>query len=123
MADPEDAGVKRPNKYGAKKADCQYGHRHDSIREAKRCNELHLLLRAGEIERLEFQPQYWFEINGRQIKHDNGRRVGFKPDFRYWDRHSGKQIVEDAKGFTTRDYPLRAAIFRALHPELVLREV
>jgi hypothetical protein len=115
--------MKRPNKYGAKKADCLHGHRHDSGREAKRCNELHLLLRAGDIERLEMQPKFWFVIDGQQLKHTNGRRVGFTPDFRYWDRHSGKEIVEDSKGFVARDYPLRAALFRALHPELILREV
>lgn len=111
------------SKYGAKKENCRQGHRHDSIREAKRCNELHLLLRAGEIERLEQQPQYWFQINGKQVKHQNGRRVGFKPDFRYWDRLSGSQIVEDAKGVRTEAYVLRAAIFRALHPDIVFREV
>lgn len=113
----------RPNKFNARKQPCQHGHVHDSGREAKRCNELHILLRAGEIERLEQQPKYWFEINGKQVKHPNGRRVGFTPDFRYWDRLSGTQIVEDAKGVRTEAYVLRAAIFRALHPDIVLREV
>lgn len=115
--------MKRPNKYHAKKATCQHGHTHDSRREAGRCNELHLLQRAGDIEDLEQQPQFWFIIDGKPVKHENGRRVGFKPDFRYVDRHSGCDIVEDAKGVRTEAYVLRAAMFRALFPTIVLREV
>lgn len=111
------------NKFFAKKTPCRAGHTHASKREATRCDELHLLLRAGEIESLEFEPQFWFEVHGRQLKHDNGRRVGYKADFMFWDRHSGAHIVEDTKGFTVRDWPLRKAIFRALYPDLVLREV
>ena len=115
--------MSKGNKFNARKTVCRAGHKHDSKREAARCDELHLLLRAGDIERLEQQPQYWFAINGVQIKHQNGRRVGFKPDFRYWDRHSGSEIVEDAKGMKTEAYVLRAAIFRALFPSVELREV
>lgn len=115
--------MKRPNKYGARKQPCHYGHQHASGREAKRCNELHLLLRAGDIESLEQQPQFWFVIDGKQVKLDNGRRAGVKLDFAYVDRHSGARIVEDSKGARVRDWPLRKAIFRALYPDLVLREV
>ena len=111
------------SKYYAQPSLCAKGHKHASKREAKRCNELHLLLRAGEIESLEQQPQYWFVINGQTLKHPNGSRVGYQPDFRYIDRLSGATIVEDSKGVKVRDYPLRAAIFRALHPDLILREV
>lgn len=111
------------NKYGARKAACRHGHTHDSGREAKRCDELHLLLRAGEIERLEQQPRFFFEVDGRPVKHGNGRRACFTPDFSYWDRHSGSRIVEDAKGMRTPDYVLRAAFFRALFPDITLREV
>lgn len=115
--------MKRPNKYGARKQSCRANHTHDSGREAKRCDELHLMLRAGDIEELEMQPKFTFVINGKPLKHKNGHTAGFKPDFRYVDRHSGADIVEDSKGFTVRDYPLRAALFRALFPGIVLREV
>lgn len=84
---------------------------------------LHIKQRAGLICDLEFQHQFWFEIHGKQIKHDNGRRVGFKADFVYWDIERKKCIVADAKGYTVRDWPLRKAIFKALYPELVLEEV
>lgn len=115
--------MKRGNKYFAKKQPCNHGHTHASGREAKRCNELHLLLRAGDIEDLQHQPQFWFTVNGRQLKHKNGHRVGVKLDFGYVDRHSGAKIVEDSKGFTVRDWPLRRAVFCACYPDHVLREV
>lgn len=111
---------KRGNKYYAKKSECHHGHTHDSIKEAKRCNELHLLQMAGEISHLQVQPQFWFVIDGRQIKHDNGRRVGMKPDFQYFK--GDQNIVEDCKGFRTSDYVLRKAIFKALFPFITFVE-
>ena len=111
------------NKYRAKKTSCRAGHTHASKREATRCDELHLLLRAGEIESLEREPKFWFAINGIQLKHDNGHRVGYTADFKFVDRQTGRTVVEDTKGFTVRDWPLRKAVFRALYPDLILREV
>ena len=108
------------SKYGAKKSQCLHGHTHDSIKEAKRCNDLHLLERAGHITHLVVQPQFWFQINGVQIKHDNGRRVGMKPDFQYFE--GDKNVVEDVKGFKTADYTLRKAIFKALFPHITFVE-
>jgi len=75
--------MRRFGKYRAVKANCNAGHTHDSKREAIRCNELHALEAAGEISDLMIHPQYWFVINGRQLKHSNGRRVGYKSDFEY----------------------------------------
>lgn len=115
--------MKRPNKYGARKTVCRGGHLHDSARESRRCDELHLMLRAGDIEDLVIHPKFKFVINGTPVKLKNNHTAGFKPDFQYVDRHSGAEIVEDSKGFTVRDYPLRAALFRALFPGIVLREV
>jgi hypothetical protein len=112
------------NKFFARKTPCRQGHTHASSREAKRCNELHLLLRAGDIEDLELQPQFWFQIDGKQLKHDNGRRVGYKADFRYVDRQTAARVVEDSKGpFRDNAWTLRKAIFKALYPDLLLREV
>lgn len=114
--------MRRPNKYGARKTQCFSGHTHASQREANRCTILHDMQRTGEITHLEIEPQYWFEIDGAVMKHDNGRRVGYKPDFRYRDA-TGQLVVEDSKGFHVRDWPLRKAIFRALNPGVELREV
>ena len=112
--------MKRFGKYRAVKAQCNAGHTHDSKREAMRCNELHILEAAGEITDLTIHPQYWFVINGRQLKHPNGRRVGYKSDFGYIE--NGLLVTEDVKGVVVRDWPLRRAIFMALFPDHQLRE-
>ena len=112
--------MKRFGKYRAVKAQCNSGHTHDSKREAIRCNELHILQAAGEITDLTIHPQYWFVINGRQLKHPNGRRVGYKSDFEYIE--NGFLVTEDVKGVVVRDWPLRRAVFIALFTNYHLRE-
>jgi hypothetical protein len=112
--------MRRFGKYRAVKAQCNAGHTHDSKREAVRCNELNDLQAAGAISDLIMHPQYWFVINGRQVKHANGRRVGYKSDFEYVE--NGIKVTEDVKGVIVRDWPLRRAIFIALFPDHQLRE-
>lgn len=107
------------NKYGAHKTDCAHGHTHDSGREARRCNDLHLLQRAGEISGLQNQPVFRFAVEGRPVKLLNGQQARLKADFSYVE--NGRKIVEDVKGFIVRDFPLRAALFRALWPDIELR--
>lgn len=111
----------RRNKYGAKKTQCSHGHKHDSKKEAKHCDELHLRMYAGEIAFLQVHHQFWFVIDGKPVKHRNGRRVGYLSDFTYIE--NGRQIVVDVKGFAARDWPLRRAIFEALYPDWELREI
>lgn len=112
--------MRRFGKYRAVKSQCSAGHTHDSKREAIRCNQLHDLQAAGVISELITHPQYWFVINGRQVKHANGRRVGYKSDFEYIE--NGIKVTEDVKGVIVRDWPLRRAIFIALFPDHQLRE-
>lgn len=109
------------NKYRAKPTVCIHGHKHASKREAARCVELHILQQAGEIDDLEVEPQFWFVVNGEQLKHPNGRRAGYKPDFSYTD--SGRDVVEDvkSKASMTEAFALRALLFRALFPTIELR--
>jgi len=111
-------------KWKAKKAYCTTGHKHDSISEAKRCDELHVMLAAGEIDDLLVFPQFWFVMNGIQVKHDNGRRLGYKGDFSFVQ--NGRDVVEDCKGskaVDSRDWPIRKALFKALFPTHDLREI
>jgi hypothetical protein len=110
----------RRSKFNAKKAYCSNAHKHDSKREAARCDELHVLWSAGVIADLVIHPQFWFVINGKQVKHDNGRRCGYKPDFSYTE--NSQEIVEDIKGMVTPDFTLRKAIFKALFPTIEFRQ-
>ena len=117
--------MRRFGKYRAVKSQCNAGHTHDSKREAIRCNELHDLQAAGAISDLITHPQYWFVINGKQLKHPNGRRVGYLSDFEYIE--NGMVVTEDVKPSSklaiSRDYPLRIAVFKALYPSIMFREV
>jgi hypothetical protein len=109
------------HKYGAKASVCHEGHKHPSKREAIRCDELHLLQACGQITNLKVEPQFYFVIEGNQLKHAKGRRAGYKPDFTYTEH--GKQVAEDVKGMTARDFPLRIALFQHLYPNIELRVV
>lgn len=111
--------MNRFGKYRAVKSQCNAGHTHDSKREAKRCDELHLLQAAREISDLVIHKQHYFVINGKQVKHANGRRVGINIDFEYTE--NGRKISEDVKGVIVRDWPLRSAVFAALFPDHQLR--
>lgn len=119
-----DQSAPAKNKFDAKKTVCQHEHTHDSRAEARRCNALHLLQRGKLIRDLQVQPQYWFVIDGRQVKHENGRRLGYRADFAYHDVEQDRAVVEDVKGGYRDDaWTIRKAVFRALFPAIELREV
>lgn len=107
------------NKYRAQRTECQHGHSHASKREAKRCGELHLLLRSGAISALVVEPTYHLHVNGEPIIMGNGHKAKYRPDFAY--QEGGRTVCEDVKGMIVRDFPLRAALFRAGFPEIELR--
>lgn len=111
--------AKRGNKFKAKRTACRHGHVHASGKEAGRCNDLHILQRAGAISGLEQQPVYRFTVDGRAVTVGK-RQLKFTPDFRYIE--NGQLVTEDVKGVRTRDYIVRAAFFRAFHPDIILRE-
>ncbi|MGN0174339.1 MAG: DUF1064 domain-containing protein [Acutalibacteraceae bacterium] len=82
------------------------GKKFDSKHEAERYLELKLLLRAGKIQGL--QTQVRFKLIPSQ-KDENGkvieRPVFYIADFVYTE--NGKMVVEDAKGFKTKDYIIK----------------
>ncbi len=65
----------------------------DSKKEAFRYAELKLLQRIGEIDRLEVQPTWNVEINGKHF-------CRFTADFSYLDRRLGP-VIEDVKSTGT----------------------
>lgn len=78
-----------------------------SKREAKRYGELRLREQAGEIENLTLQPRFPIDVNGRRI-------CTYVGDFEYYDRATGDQVVEDAKGFKTPLYRLKKKLVAAV---------
>lgn len=137
--DPRLGEEPKPNKFGAKQTTCAAGHGHASRKEARRCNDLHLLERAGEIMALKQQPKFFFVVDGRAVTGDGGRQVFYTADFSYLEpakkpagslvvvEHDGKKlihVVEDVKGPYRNDtWKLRKAFFRACFPQYELREV
>ncbi len=104
--------VKRKPKYRNEKVVVD-GIRFDSKREARRHQELKLMFRAGLIANLRRQVLYPLYVNGILI-------CRYKADFVYLDLKSGKEIVEDAKGFRTKEYRIKAKLFEALYGHPIL---
>lgn len=77
-----------------------------SQKESVRYCELKLLERAGNIRSLELQPKMElvkpFEYNGKKE-----RGINYVADFKYVDIKSGKTIIEDVKGFKTKEYIIK----------------
>lgn len=99
-------------KYGNKKVIVD-GIVFDSKKEAMRWKELCLLEKAGTIRNLERQVEYvllpaQYEHGGDHTRHKGKcleRAVKYKADFQYIE--GGKTIVEDTKGYRTKDYIIK----------------
>lgn len=74
----------------------------DSKREARRYEELMLLLRAGEISDLRLQVNFTLQEGFTTPEGERVRPMVYKADFTYWQ--NGKYVVEDSKGQRTRVY-------------------
>lgn len=77
----------------------------DSQKEARRFRELRLLERAGKITGLERQAKFELipaqRIDGKVVE----RACTYIADFVYFE--DGQMVVEDTKGFKTKDYIIK----------------
>lgn len=94
------------HKFHAKRAEVD-GLKFASRAEARRYQDLLLLLAAGEIHDLKCQVRYPLVVNEVKI----GTYVC---DFQYRDC-DGKQIVEDVKGVATQVFKIKCKLMRALY--------
>lgn len=103
------------SKYNAKKVEYN-GMTFDSKRELKRYKELELLQEAGEIKNLQRQVKYVLiptqrepDIIGKRGGIKKGKVIehecSYTADFVY--EEDGDTIVEDSKGFKTKDYSIK----------------
>lgn len=100
--------IRAPHKYRARKTVVD-GIAFASGREAKRYAELKLMEKAGVIEALCCQPRYELQpafscLDGTKI-----RKIDYIADFSYTE--NGVQVVEDCKGFRTKDYLIKRKMF------------
>jgi hypothetical protein len=105
-----DATAEKDPKFGSKPMRCSQGQMHQSRLEARRCTELHLMVKGGLIRDLVAhpQPRYRLEVSNVHV-------CDYMPDFVYVDCESGQTIVEDCKGRKTREYSIKEKLMRALH--------
>ena len=99
--------AKKASKYGNRKTYCTARHLHDSGKESRRCEELMLLEKGGEIEKLVQQPI--FPLHGI-----SGAKVCiYRADFAFVDARTNVTVVEDCKGMKTPIYRLKAKMMKA----------
>ena len=94
----------------------------DSKRERQRYCELKLLEKAGRIKDLslqhKFELQPSFKKNGTTF-----RKITYIADFVYFDFDRMAIVVEDVKGFKTKEYQLKKKLFEFKFPELTITEI
>lgn len=82
----------------------------DSIAESKRYKELCLLQKANKIQSLKLQPKFElqedFSKNGKHY-----RAINYIADFMYLDIEKNRIIVEDVKGFQTKEFKIKQKLF------------
>jgi hypothetical protein len=81
---------------------------HQSMLEARRCDELLLMEKGGLIRDLEQQPRYRLDVNGVHV-------CDYVADWRYFDNERGCVVVADAKGVLTDVCRLKLKLMAAVH--------
>lgn len=102
-------GMKR-NKYGNSRTNGRA-----SKKENSRAHELRLKLQAGLISGL--REQVAFILIPAQVNEDGNMEnpVSYIADFVYVDNETGKTVVEDTKGFRTKDYIIKRKLMLKEH--------
>jgi hypothetical protein len=100
----------RKNKYRAKRSVCFLGHNHPSMVECRFCEALQAAKKDGSVKEFFYEMKYDLMVNGIKIG-------SHKPDFTviYPD---GRTVVQEIKGYVTRDFILRKKIFEANYPKI-----
>lgn len=96
-------GKPKANKYHARK-DSRGAIRFDSQREARRYDELMLMLKAGDIRKLKLQPQYTLQESYLTPEGERVRAIRYVADFSYERRDARGNwysVVEDVKSRAT----------------------
>lgn len=96
-----------------------------SKKEARRYLELKLLLKSNAISDLKLQPRFklWC-LNPQTMERE--LVCVYVADFQYIEHseHAGdNEVVEDVKGKKTRDYIIKAKMFKICYPQYVFREI
>lgn len=92
----------------------------DSIKEYRRYCELRLLEKAGAITDLKRQVKYELipsqRVGGKVVE----RSCTYVADFVY--KQNGETVVEDTKGFKTKDYIIKRKLMLYIH-KIKIKEI
>lgn len=105
---------KKKSKYNNSKTEVD-GIVFDSTKEANRYKELRLHLKAGEIGLLKRQVEYELNPGGTYS-------LKYISDFEYIITSTGEHVVEDVKGFKTREYLKKRRLMKKVH-RIVITEI
>lgn len=102
----------KKSKYGNSKKEVD-GIIFDSEREARRYGKLKIKLKAGLIGLFRRQVEYELNPGGTHS-------LKFIADFVYRDSVTGEEIVEDCKGWRTREYIKKRRLMKKVHGIIIL---
>lgn len=87
----------------------------DSKKEARRFDELMLLLKAGEIHDLKLQPDFTLREAYTTPEGNRVQAIRYRADFSY--ERDGEKVVEDVKSRATktRVYSIKKKLMREVH--------
>lgn len=121
------APPKKGNKYCAKRTGG-----HASKKEHERANELKLMQRAGLISNLREQVPFELipaqygecgtDLKGKPVRVCVEKSCKYIADFVYTDNETGQTIVEDTKGFRTKEYVIKRKLMLYVHG-IMIREI
>lgn len=107
-------GIPKESKYRNIKVKVD-GMKFDSKREAKRYLDLKQMQSLGLISNLRCQVKFKFEVNGKPLKclAKGSKQLTYTADFLYIK--DGIEIVEDVKGFQTKEFKIKKALFETIY--------
>lgn len=116
--------AKTTSKYHSKKVIID-GIEFDSKKEGERYIQLKMLKKAGLIKELEMQPKFLL-IDTIRYKGKTYPKTYYIADFKYYDNHLKKYIVEDVKSkITAKDktYRLKIKMLLSKYPDINFEEI
>ena len=103
----------KPNKYRSQTAEV-HGIKFQSKKEARRYQELMILLKNGDIKDLKLQYEITIQPSFKTPEGETVRAIRYKADFVYMKKHklANKtdgwfREIEDTKGFRTKEYKIK----------------
>jgi len=116
-----EARPKRRHKYNARPVEVD-GIRFDSKLEAKRYQELQILVAAGEIHGLQLQPRFELQESFRDAHGKKHRAINYVADFQYVENATDELVVEEVKGFKGNPvWRIKHKLFLYRYPNVELR--